>query len=317
MKLKLNGTDYKRVPEQTQYLLPLIFEEVNENPVKMKVRNALANIRDVLDFIEETKLEKEEEYQEGSLTIVQSTSDFLLGLQELLSSEDEESILSCDCANSEEKTEESWCKLEGLLKGWFNNLLLTEELETAIQIFAAVFNRSFGLTIGKIQIKDDIPVFDSCASGKKTQFLFPLELTTKKTGIQREIQMTEAFEKFNAGILHVGDQVCFLIHEKDLIKPMNQNFFLRCVAKKGTKSDILYVWNDIDVLAQFLKETDYEFLSFFNAKKEFLFDFDAGTKEFVIEKPSYSTLPIAWKHVKESCMNEDWFILNDSPFLVL
>lgn len=69
MKLKLNGTDYKRVPEQTQYLIPLIFEEVNENPVKMKVRNALANIRDVLDFIEETKLEKEEEYQEGSLTI--------------------------------------------------------------------------------------------------------------------------------------------------------------------------------------------------------------------------------------------------------
>lgn len=279
---------------------------------RMSVKNLKNEITETLDFIADMKSDEENAYSEEVSLMITDITDTLEGLEELLEEEDDSTIVTCEfpsiVTDIAAFNKKCWRKLENLLNGYYNNRFTNDELKLAFKVFKNTMNRSYG------NIFHVNPTYVSFKIAKEIFISCYLTLKDGMSTFEENLgTLGEIFKPMRADFFeNPNGELELIISEKELIKLVKSNLWIQATLEKKGKFVNYYIWNDINVVADFIKyhEEDTDFISFseIHGTKPIL-DYDYKSNTFSCSDKKYKSISIIYNHLNESNIH-----LNENVF---
>ena len=299
LKIAINGTVVRSVSPELNIVTGLIFEEENSHGVwEGRVSEVKDMIIDALDFISDMKSDKDEFYPEVVDDYIINIADELQILEELMNEYEDEAIVSCEKPSDipDDFLKNSWKKLENLLKGLYNDKIISPEISEAFQMFKITMNKSYG---DLFTISDDFQLLKiSKLSLIKTNLT--LILSEDKETIVGKIG--EVFKHFEADFYQEGDSIVLLISDKELLRIAKKDLWVKVLLfnkKKGFSH--IYLYNSPESIARYLKQKKevYERISVSDFNKVEVLLFDSVSETFQIEDKRFNKVKEIYPYLKE------------------
>lgn len=311
VEIKVNGRVLKTLEESNKQIVGLVFEDCKRISTMSlicsnTVEECLVCIEDALDYIADL-YNDEADYLPSTRARIQETTDFLEGLSALLESCEKKDKVSCEVDEaSDNLINESYCWLNNLLKGYYNQKFIEPELENQILIFKATFERQ---------------------NRKLFEFLSPIErfqlgkngfikttLVIKENLDNEELfgKLSEIFQPFEVDFSILGiNTVELFVSEKELLKIFKKNLWIKgSFTTKKHETLSFYLWNDSEVIANQLKEISDEVIygNFTDWANKEILSYAAEEDEIVISDKKYDAVKKAFPYVKSPKVDSNNYI---------
>lgn len=305
-EIKLDGTIIRTLSENEKPLIGLMFEQTDTTLYQNTVSECKNCIEDALDYIADL-FNDEQEYSESSAQKIQETTDLLESMLELFEDFKNTSEISCELDEVNQYfIRESYNWLNNLLKGYYNNKIVTIALKNQFTLFKATFER---LNKSLFEFDNSIELIQL---GKTT---FIKAYLTIKEDIEKEDlfgKLSEIFQPFEVDFSIIDNTtVEIYISEKQLLKICKKNLWLRgSFTTKKHEFLCFYIWNDSEAIANQLKSISDSVIygSLTNWENKELIRYNSSKNEIVISDKKYEKVQKSFPYIKSPHINESDYI---------